>query len=74
MSSVDLKDAFFTVPINLHDQKYLKVVCDRHYALASMPNGYSAAMRVFTKIRKHPFAVLRQSGHLSCVYVDNSYL
>ena len=32
------------------------------------------AMRVFTKILKPPFAVLRQAGHLSCVYVDDSYL
>ena len=39
-----------------------------------MSNGYSDAMRVFTKILKPPFAVLRQSGNLSCVYVDDSYL
>ena len=26
MASVDLKDAFFTVPINVHDQKYLKFI------------------------------------------------
>ena len=47
---------------------------DRPYALAAMPNGYSDAMRIFTKILKPPFAALRQSGHLSCVYVDDSYL
>ena len=74
MASVDLKDAFFTVPINVHDQKYLKFIWDRPYAFAAMPNGYSDAMRVFTKILKPPFAVLRQAGHLSCVYVDDSYL
>ena len=25
MASVDLKDVFFNVPINVHDQKYLKL-------------------------------------------------
>ena len=59
---------------NVHDQKYLKFIWDRPYAFAAMPNGYSNAMRIFTKILKPPFAVLRQSGHLSCVYVDDSYL
>ena len=74
MASADLKDAFFTVPINVHDQKYLKFIWDRPYAFAAMPNGYSDAMPKFTKILNPPFAVLRQSGHLSCVYVDDTYL
>ena len=38
IASVDLKDAFFTVSINIHDQKYLKFICDRPYAFAAMPN------------------------------------
>ena len=32
------------------------------------------AMRIFTKITKVPFSVLRMQGHTSVVYVDNSYL
>ena len=39
-----------------------------------MPNGYSDAMRIFTKILKPPFAQLRKMGHLSVIYVDDSYL
>ena len=31
-------------------------------------------MRVFTKITKVPFSKLRQEGHISVVYVDDSYL
>ena len=31
-------------------------------------------MHVFTKILKPPFALLRKFGHLSVVYVDDTYL
>ena len=39
-----------------------------------MPNGYCPAMRIFTKITKVPYSVLRKQGHTSVVYVDDSYL
>ena len=39
-----------------------------------MPNGYGPAMRIFTKITKIPFTLLRKKGHVSVVYVDDSYL
>ena len=39
-----------------------------------MPNGYGPAMRIFIKITKVQFSVLRMQGHTSVVYVDNSYL
>ena len=39
-----------------------------------MPNGYGPAMRIFTKITKVSFSVLRMQGHTSVVYVDDSYL
>ena len=39
-----------------------------------MPNGYSDAMRVFTKVLQPGFSYLREIGYLSAVYVDNSYL
>ena len=39
-----------------------------------MPNGYSDAMRIFTKMLKSVFGYLRQQSHLSVVFVDGSYL
>ena len=39
-----------------------------------MPNGYYDAMRIFTKILKPVFGHLRQEGHLSVIFVDESYL
>ena len=75
MASVDLKDAFFSIPICEDDIKYLKFLWDgRVLAFLAMPNGYSDAMRIFTKILKPPFKVLREQGHLSVVYVDDVYL
>ena len=75
MASVDLKDAFFTIPICENDIKYLKFLCDgQTLAFLAIPNGYSDAMRTFTKILKPPFKVLREEGDLSVVYVDDVYL
>ena len=39
-----------------------------------MPNGYSQAPYIFTKILKVPFAYLRKNGHSSVVYIDDTYL
>ena len=39
-----------------------------------MSNGYSDAMRIFTKILKHIYANLWQKGHLPFVFVHGSYL
>ena len=39
-----------------------------------MPNEYADAMRVFTKILKPPFVLLRSLGHLYAVYVGGTYL
>ena len=39
-----------------------------------MPNGNSEAMRLFTKLLKPPFSILRTHGYLSVVFVDDSYL
>ena len=75
MASIDLKDAFYSVPIFEPHQKYLKFyVNNQLLKYACMPNGYSQAMRVFTKLTKVPFASLRGEGHISVVYVDDSYL
>ena len=74
MASVDLKDAFFTVPGHESHQKYFKFGwVGKVYKFVGMPNGYSDVMRIFTKILKPVYANLRQKGHLSVVYTDDSY-
>ena len=39
-----------------------------------IPNVYSDAMRIFTKILKPVFGHLRQEDHLSVIFVNDSYL
>ena len=57
MASVGFKDAFFTNPINEAYQKYFVFGwLDKIYKLIAMPNGYSDAMCVFTKLSKPVYA------------------
>ena len=74
MASIDLKDAFYSVPVHKNHQTYLKFFVEEYLKFAYMPNGHGPAMRIFTKISKIPFFVLREKGFLSVVYVDDSYL
>ena len=75
MASVDLKDAFYSVPVHPRHHRYLKFIWDgTPYYYTCMPNGYSDAMRIFTKLLKPPFACLRKAGFPSVVYVDDTYL
>ena len=74
LASVDLKKAFYTVPIFEPHQNYLKFYWDGPYKFKVMPNGYSDAMRTFTKLLKPPFSLLRRKGHVSVVYVDDTLL
>ena len=51
MASVDLTDAFFTVPVHISHQKYFKFGWFQNfYKFLGMLNGYSDPMRIFTKI------------------------
>lgn len=75
MASVDQKDAFYTIPIHKEYQKFFKFIWQgKFFVFLGMPQGYSDAMRIFTKIMKPPFSTLRKQGHLSVAFVDDSYL
>ena len=50
MASVDLKDAYYTVPIHSDHQKFLKFMFNGTlYQYTCLPNGLSSAPRIFTK-------------------------
>ena len=60
MTSVDLKDAYHTVPIAQEHQKFLKFFWrGQTYKFTCLPNGLACAPRVFTKLLKPLFATLR---------------
>ena len=75
MASVDLRDAYYSVPIHIDDQKYLRFCWKgRLFQFTCLPNGLACAPRLFTKILKPVYAMLRQRGHLNVGYIDDSYL
>lgn len=75
LASLDIKDAFYTIPINHNHCRYLKFLWGNQcYQFNVMPNGYIDAMRVFTKVLKPIFSRLRKLGHPSIIYVDDSLL
>ena len=74
MASFDLKDAFYSTPITQSHLKKFKFSWKRCYKYVGVPYGYSEAMRIFTKNPKPLFVKLRNQGHLSVPFVDDSYL
>ena len=75
LASVDLKDAYYSVPVAREDRKYLRFIWKGHlFQFTCLPNGLAEAPRKFTKLLKVPFAHLRKQGHLSSAYIDDSCL
>lgn len=75
MASIDLKDAYYTVPICKEHQKFLKFQWKGNlYQYVCFPNGLALCPRKFTKLLKPIFSILRQQGHISVAYIDDSWL
>ena len=65
LASIDIKDAFYTIPIHPDYKHFLKFMWRGiPYQFEAMPNGYLDVMRVFTKILKPPFSALREKRFL----------
>lgn len=74
-ASVDLKDAYYSVPIAIEHRKYLRFTWEgKLFEFTCLPNGLACAPRLFTKLLKPVFASLRNSGLLSVAYIDDSLL
>ena len=75
MASIDLKEAYFSVPIAKEHRKFLQFTWQQKvYEFTCLPFGLASAPRVFTKVMKPLIASLRQRGHESCDYIDDSLL
>ena len=75
MASVDLRDAYYLVPIHKEYQKFLRFSWKgKLFQFSCLPNGLSCAPRLFTKILKPVYATFRKKGHLNVGYIDDSYL
>lgn len=74
-ASIDLSQAYYSVPIAICCRKYLRFLWNNDlYEFTCLPFGLSPGPRVFTKLLKPMFSSLRKMGHLNVAYVDDSLL
>ena len=72
---LDLKDAYYSVPISKKDCKYPRFKWKGQlYQFTCLPNGLSYAPRKFTKLLKSALSELHLLGHISSGYIDDIYL
>ncbi|XP_069622047.1 uncharacterized protein [Ranitomeya imitator] len=76
MGGIDLKDAYYHLPIHDRYQKFFRVavaikgkIC--HFQYAAMPFGLSTVPRIFTKVILEVMAYLRQKETLIVPYLDD---
>ena len=75
MASLDLQDAYYSVPISGKHRKYLKFRWKGVlYLYTCLPNGLSSAPRFFTKLLKPVLSHLRAQGFTSSIYLDDLFL
>ena len=75
MATIDLKDAYYSVPVNVNHRRYLRFIWKNQlFQYTCLPNGLSSAPRLFTKILKPLYATLRSQGFENVGYIDDSYL
>jgi len=75
LASVDLKHAYYSVPVDRAFRKFLKFEWQgKLYAYTCFPNGLSNCPRYFTKLLKPVYAILRGKGHLSAAFIDDCCL
>ena len=71
-SSVDLKDAYFHVPVFEGDRKYLRFRFEgRSYQYNCLPFGYKLAPITFTRVVKAALGVLMRLGIRLVWYIDD---
>jgi hypothetical protein len=74
-ASVDLSEAFYSIPIRMQDRKYFRFIYNgQEYQFTALVMGLTTSPRVFTKVMKPVFASLRGKGHISLAYIDDSIL
>ena len=75
MGSLDLKNAYHSVPMDETFRKYFKFEIDgQFYEFCTLPQGFSSSPRIFTKIMKPVLSHLHNKGILICVYIDDYFV
>ena len=72
VAKLDLKDAYFTLPIQQKDRKYNRFRRKgKLFQFQILPFGLSSAPWVFTRVMKAPMTFLRRHAFKSVVYLDD---
>jgi len=72
MTKIDLKDAYFAIPVSPSDRKFLKFQWQGvTYRFNCLPFGLSSAPWVFTKTTKPVVTFLRSIGLRIIIYIDD---
>ena len=72
LATIDLKDAYFLLPIHERHTKYLRFVWEGQlYEFTCLPFGLSVAPWCFTKLLRPVMRYLRERGHVSVIYLDD---
>ena len=75
LCKVDLKDAYFCIPIHPDHRKFLRFIHeDQMLQYRSLPFGLASGPRLFTKIMKPVIALLRRIGVRLVIYLDDILL
>ena len=71
-ASIDLKEAYYSVPVGNSSRKYLRFLYkDCLFQYTYLPNGLASAPRIFTKILKPVLSELRKKGISCLIYIDD---
>lgn len=74
-AAIDLKDAYYSIPIRSLDRKCLLFIWEGTlYEFNCHPNGLSCAPRIFTKILRPPLSSFNKQGHIAVAHLDDLYL
>ena len=72
LTSLDLKDAYFSIPMCSDHHNYLTFSWENvYYAFTCLPFGLSSAPRIFTKVMKPVLAVARSEGICLVIFLDD---
>lgn len=72
LAKLDIKDAYYSIPIHKESQKLLKFEHEgKVYVFLVLPFGYTEGPRKFTKIMKPPLSKLRKEQVTIADYIDD---